>query len=459
MSDRFLSPGPLATTLDLLFRPLFRLVLRGGEHLSGSAPRICICNNASWIDVPVLLAALPMRPVVVLDPAIPFPAPLRSFLRLVPTVPVDPDRADGLGAALDLLRAGRTLLVFPEGRPTNTGTLMLVRPAAALLADAAGLPLTPLHLDGPQRTRFAPLDRSRVGKRAFPRFTVTVSAPVPLALPPDLPPSDRREAGRRRIRTVMAESAFRAADTGSTLLAAIRRAGVEFGLGREAVSDPIRGRMSFRALLAGARAFAERFAAFGSPGTPVALMLPNAGGTLACLLGLQSAGLVPVMLNPRGGASVFDAARRATGFAVLLTVRPLVLRLNLADDLATLEAAGVRTVFLDDAPLSRTEKLGGLLRAARPLRPRLPDDPAVILMTSGSSGTPKAVVLSHRAVLANVAQVATLLEFGPRDRLLNALPLFHAMGLSSGTLLPLTAGARVFLHPNPLDYDGVPDWA
>jgi len=173
---------------------------------------------------------------------------------------------------------------------------------------------------------------------------------------------------------------------------------------------------------------------------------------------LGAYGRVPAMLNYTAGARGVVDACAAANIATVVTSRRFI-ELARLGPLAEALAANVRLVYLEDvrAKIGRGERLAGILR--RPFARRIhrragvkPDDPAVILFTSGSEGAPKGVALSHRNLLANCHQIASRVAFNPTDIAFNALPVFHSFGLTGGLVLPLVAGVKTFLYPSPLHY-------
>ncbi|HSR72917.1 MAG TPA: AMP-binding protein, partial [Kiloniellales bacterium] len=193
------------------------------------------------------------------------------------------------------------------------------------------------------------------------------------------------------------------------------------------------------------------------------LLLPNSRGAVAAFFGLQAFGRVPAMLNYTAGAAGMASACRTVEVRHVITARRFVEQAKLGEAVERL-GESVEILYLEDlrrriGPLA---KLGGLL--ARPFAARLhrrsgsvPEDPAVVLFTSGSEGAPKGVALSHRNILANCNQLAARVDFSPADRVFNPLPIFHAFGLTGGTILPLVSGTRTFMYPSPLHYRVIPE--
>ena len=197
----------------------------------------------------------------------------------------------------------------------------------------------------------------------------------------------------------------------------------------------------------------------------VAVLLPNSIGCLLTFFGLHAFGRVPAMLNFSTGAVNMAAGCRAAEATTIVTSKRFIEAGGMEADLALL-AEGRKVIFLEELRegLTLKDKLYGLFaRFFSKTALRMggassdPNSPAIILFTSGSEGLPKGVVLSHRNLQANRYQAAARIAFTASDVVFNALPMFHAFGLTGGALLPVLAGVRTFLYPSPLHYKVVPE--
>jgi acyl-[acyl-carrier-protein]-phospholipid O-acyltransferase/long-chain-fatty-acid--[acyl-carrier-protein] ligase len=211
----------------------------------------------------------------------------------------------------------------------------------------------------------------------------------------------------------------------------------------------------------GSAILGRKLAGFTRPGEHVGVLLPNAAGSVVTVFALQSQGRVPAMLNFTAGAEGILACCTGAEIETVLTSRRAVEKGKLGKLIEGISAR-VRVIYLEDirASIGLRDKLSGLLAARR--ADRLPGatvdagSPALVLFTSGSEGAPKGVVHSHRSLLANCAQLRSVVDFNPSDRVFNALPMFHAFG-TIATLLPLMYGVRTFMYPSPLHYKLVPE--
>ncbi len=131
---------------------------------------------------------------------------------------------------------------------------------------------------------------------------------------------------------------------------------------------------------------------------------------------------------------------------------------RLGEIIAKLEAQA-KIVYLEDvkASIGLADKVRGLLAGSKPKASRKADDPAAILFTSGSEGTPKGVVLSHKNLLANAFQCLHRIAVNGQDKVFNVMPVFHSFGLTGGLVMPLIGGVPVYLYPSPLHYRIVPE--
>jgi acyl-[acyl-carrier-protein]-phospholipid O-acyltransferase / long-chain-fatty-acid--[acyl-carrier-protein] ligase len=149
---------------------------------------------------------------------------------------------------------------------------------------------------------------------------------------------------------------------------------------------------------------------------------------------------------------------KAAQVRTLLTSKAFIEKGKL-DKLVTAIAGEARVVYLEDVrtEIGLADKLAGLFAGSTPRVARQANDPAVVLFTSGSEGTPKGVVLSHRNILANASQALARVDANANDKVFNVLPVFHSFGLTGGMMMPLLSGIPIFMYPSPLHYRIVPE--
>ncbi len=454
------------TTVRAVFRWYFQtfhgVEVTGLENLPPATQRaVIVVNHQSFADGCFVAAFLPDAPMFAVNVNVAQKWWAKVFLAAIHYFPVDPANPYSTKSMIKAVRSGERLVVFPEGRITRTGALMKVYEGAGMVADKAQAVIIPVRIDGLQ---FTPLSRmrGRIHRRLFPRLTLRILPPVAIDVDPDLRGRPRRRAVGTMLQGVMEESAFATADTGRTLFAALLDASARHGAKTPIIEDIARTPLSYRRVILGAAVLGRRLARDTRRGEIVGVMLPNANGTVVTVIALQSAARIPAMLNVSAGADGMMAACTAAGVRTVLSSRAFVDRGKLGTVVARMETQ-VRFLWLEDlrADIGTVAKLRGWIDAhtARrlPGARANPDSPAVVLFTSGSEGAPKGVVLSHRNILSNIAQVAAVVDFNAADRVFNAMPMFHSFGLTAATLLPLLSGVRTFFYPSPLHYRIVPE--
>lgn len=182
-------------------------------------------------------------------------------------------------------------------------------------------------------------------------------------------------------------------------------------------------------------------------GQRVALVMANGIDLAVAYFGVLRGGLVAVPLNPR------STAREIARVVADCQPKLIVADATSIESVRTAQISDTQIVTHRAAVEAGEIRFGDLLEkadTAAPIAPRDPETTAVVLYTSGSTGLPRGVILSHRALIANVEQIASLPEplVGPGDVVLGLLPLFHIYGLNSVLTLAVQSRATVVLVDN-----------
>ena len=456
---RTLPTNPLRDLAAMLFRLVYRLEVYGLEHLAEAGPNAIIAlNHVSLLDAPLAFTVLDQDPVFAIDHGWAQKWWMKPVVRYMNALALDPTRPLATRVLIQTVRNGATLVIFPEGRITRTGSLMKVYEGSGLIADKTGVPVVPVRIQGAETSKFSYLTDAQVRRPLFKKIKVTLLPPRRIELPDGLVGRARRQAAGAALYSIMSDMVFTTTSTDRTVLQAVVEAAAQQGANYPAFEDPVSGTMTYKRALVGARVLAGKLAAFAPAGDAIGLMLPTSIGGAVSLFAVMSAGRVAAMVNFSAGAANIKAAGTGARFDTIVTSRTFVERGNL-DKLVAELATSFTIVYLEDvrATVGWRDKLGGLLGWRRPLVARGADEAAVILFTSGSEGRPKGVVLSHRNMLSNCAQAHAVIDFGRSDKVFNVLPMFHAFGLTIGTIVPIVFGAKVYLYPTPLHYRIIPE--
>jgi acyl-[acyl-carrier-protein]-phospholipid O-acyltransferase/long-chain-fatty-acid--[acyl-carrier-protein] ligase len=434
----------------MLTRIVYRISTHGIENLPAGG-FLLLPNHLTWVDAIVLQASCPRRIRFVMSERIYHKKWLNPFFKLIGALPISPTRArESLRAAIEAIKSGEVVCIFPEGELSRTGILLRLQRGYELVAHAAAAPVVPVWLDQLWGSVF-----SFKGGRYF--LKVPERFPYPVTIAYDRPiPHDHTDIATVRERFLMLGEfcyQLRPALRGHLARAAVR------GLKRRQFAPGVIDGMdhttiSFGSLLAAAITLAE-YLRKSCKGKRIGIVLPPGKAGVIANLAVVLAEKVPVNLNFTAGRESVEASLRIGEVTDCLTAHAVQKRLpdfpwpanllHLDDVLPPLKGRMIAWRFaVGLLPARAICALLGL--------PKVGDRAeSIILFTSGSSGEPKGVVLSHRNVVANVSQIALMLSLTKRDSILASLPFFHSFGSTVTLWYPLLESVRIVTFPNPLD--------
>lgn len=439
--------------MHFLIRLLLRLSLRvrvaGDLAPFAHADRLLIVSgHRSRLDALLLGLFLPRDPVIVVPPEETRGRLQRWLLSLVHHQALDLGNPASMKRILRLLRSGRPVVLFPEGRIAHNGAVMKIYPVPALIALRSGATVLPVHVG--------------VDRGGWPAARLKVFSATHIDGGAAGSARRRRAFATRRLVEVMQAMTVQVASY-KPLFECFLDAVDTHGRKAELMEDQGDQQHSYGALLRMCLALSRLLRRHTDDRETVGVLLPNVVTAVAVVMGLSAARRLPAIFNYSAGPLAVESARVAAGVRTVITSRRFIEHAQLQPLLDALP--GCKLVYLEDLrkEFGLLDKLWLVAFALR--LPRLaiakqsPLDPAVVLFTSGSEDRPKGVVLSHHAIVANVEQIRAVFDFSPADKVLNPLPFYHAYSFTAGVMLPLFTGTRVNLYLSPLRYRAIPEVA
>jgi acyl-[acyl-carrier-protein]-phospholipid O-acyltransferase / long-chain-fatty-acid--[acyl-carrier-protein] ligase len=433
---------------------LGRLIYRVQPRFTERLPEggfLLLPNHLTWVDAIVLQLATP-RPIrfIVFEAIYKLPL-LYPIFRCVGAIPISPKGAkDAVRAAIELIEQGEVVCIFPEGELSRSGMLLRLKRGYELIARGAKCPVVPVWLDQLWGSVFSFEGGKYFFKipRSFP-YPVMVAFGEPIAY-------DKADIAEVRERFLeLGEYCYQHREPLRGHLARACIKGLKKRQWATAIIDGMDNSKLSRGMLLAAGIALSRFLAARTGAARIAIVMPPGKGGLLANLAVLLADRIPVNLNFTAGRSALEASIEKGGIVECITADPVMKKLGefpwpdrlvLLDKILPklkLKILGWRVVVA----LLPSSLIAWLLEI-----PKTGDKAeALLLFTSGSSGAPKGVALTHRNLLGNVAQFGEMLGLGNKEPILGCLPFFHSFGATVTILYPLIECIPIVTYPSPLE--------
>lgn len=458
-----LLPDSLARSIFTIFLGMFfHVKVNGLENFEQSkAKTLVVANHISLLDGLLSAVYLPRKMTFAIDSNWEKKWFVRLFGGLVNFYPLNPTSPLAIRSLIDVINQGRTVMIFPEGRITVTGSLMKIFEGTGVVAEKSGAKIVPVRIDGPQFSKLSYITHL-VKARMFPSVTLSILPPCEIKTDEALSARERRQQAALKLHDLMADMMYQTTDIDMPLFNAVLQAEQNYGGTRKVAMDIGGKALNYKQLLLKIYVLGAVFKRVFAKDEKVGILLPNSLAGLVSFFALHSVGKVPVMMNFSLGDKQFKSCLKTVGLKKIITAHQFITqgKLERLEDCAV--QAKCNLCYLEDlAPqIGLADKARGIWRFWQRAKSTVkPNDTAAVLFTSGSEGMPKAVLLSHRNLLANVLQIQLAMPFNTSDVILNALPMFHSFGLTVGTILPVMNGVKTYFYPSPLHYRIIPEVA
>jgi acyl-[acyl-carrier-protein]-phospholipid O-acyltransferase/long-chain-fatty-acid--[acyl-carrier-protein] ligase len=435
---------------------LYRVRVLGRQHVPDSGPALLVSNHVSFIDAALILLAQ-RRAVrfVVWQPFTRFPG-LRLVLRWLNAIPIDAKAGPraiihSLRLASEALTAGEVVCIFAEGGITRTGFMLPFHRGFEQILKRTPAPVIPVCLDHVWGSIF-----SYRGGRFFWKWPKRVPYPVVVSFGPPLAASVTASEVRREIQLLSAVSARARSGERTPIHRQFLRLAARHPF-RVCLIDPLNKGKKFRygEVLAGAGILAGKLRPLLADDSMVGVWLPPSVGGAFANIALALLRKAPVNLNYTSSAELVGSAAHQCELRHLLTSRLFTAKVPL-------QLPDVEFVYLEDfrKHITTWQRVRAFLavvllpawaldRWVYRLADHSIDDLATVIFSSGSTGDPKGVMLTHRNLAANVESVVQAIDPGPTDRLLGILPFFHSFGFTVTLWVPLQVGTSALYHADP----------
>lgn len=449
-----------------IIKIFFSIQVKGLENIEDLKGNVLfVANHNSFLDAFLLWAFVPENLCFTINPIVAKKWYVKPFLNLAKFFQIEPNNPMAVKSMIREVKNGHKVVIYPEGRVTNTGTLMKIYPGPGMIADKTNANIVPIYIEGSQYTIFSSL-KTKLRLRTRVKISINIFPQTKLNIADSIKGDDRKKEITRQLFDIMTNAKYLSLSNDKPLFEYLIDAICSFGRKRKIIEDIERKPLNYGQFLTTSFVLGKQYIKYCKPQEYVGVLLPNSVATVATIYAMEVFGIVPCMLNFSTGTKNMVSCCKTTALKKVITSKQFVKKGGFEELIETMLKEGLEIIYLEDVAKKVTlmDKINALIASYFPRYyynkykgDVTVKDPAVVLYTSGSEGVPKAVVLTNENIRANMNQINSILLYGVEDRFFSALPIFHSFGFTASTMLPILSGSKVFYYPTPLHYKIIPE--
>lgn len=440
----------------LLAHTVYRIKTFDRHYVPEHGGALLVCNHVSYIDAVLLVVTL-QRPIRFLmyrniyDIKI-----LKPIFKLAGAIPIS--YTDGpkeiiksLTEATDALKNGELVCIFPEGQLTRTGNMLRFNRGLERIVADTECPIVPVHLDRVWGSIFS-FER---GKYFF-KWPKMLPYPVSVTYGEPMPAKTSAFIVRNKIRELGASAFIHRFDERLTLPENFWRE-ARRNPGKFCVADGLGKKLTFGETLLSSIILSDKLRPMLREQEKIGVLLPPSVGGVLANIAVSFQHKVPVNLNYTTSSETIDSIIRQCRMETVITSKAFLEKLNLK--------INCNLFFIEDLirNISLKDKVFAVVKGFIPVRwlsyrilfgrrsKKSIDQLATIMFTSGSTGEPKGVMLTHGNITSNLEGLYQIFHVQNEDVLMGVLPFFHSFGFTGTMWFPLVSGIGAVYHANPLD--------
>jgi acyl-[acyl-carrier-protein]-phospholipid O-acyltransferase/long-chain-fatty-acid--[acyl-carrier-protein] ligase len=464
ISFRLLPSAFLRLIMFLLTHLVYRIRVFGRKNIPESGPALLVCNHVSFIDA-LLVMSLSRRPIrFIVHESHYNKTSLRWGMKILQCIPISAEQNPremlcSLKSAAAELETGELVCIFAEGQITRTGQLLPFRRGFETILKYSQAPVIPIYLDGVWGSIF-----SFEGGRFFWKWPRRIPYPVRVAIGKPHPPDTNQNTLRQAMIHLSTEMALVSGNDTPLLHHSLIQSSRRFPRLFMMTDERCGKRMSMSAVVIRSIILARRLSGFWKDQENVGILLPPSVGGAIVNYAATLSGRTSVNLNYTIGQDVLEACAGLCELKTVMTSREFMEKVGLKPPCEAIYAEGLATN--PKGPAGWLEIVGAVIAAkflpvclvekyCRSIRKTSPDTPATIIFSSGSTGMPKGVMLSHFNIASNIQSFRQAVNLWPQERMLGTLPFFHSFGYTVCLWGSAQGPFGVVYHPNPLDLKAI----